>query len=340
MADATLLHIVGSDQPEHVDISDGKLKLRGSTDIHKLLGKGVPRHRLHVTPNILRQRRRPDLSGYLCLLNLITEPERNERVLENMRKLLRDLPGKVINRPEAVLRSTRDQVARRLAGIAGLQVPRTVRVRASKPAIASQTILRAGLQFPIIVRQAGTHTGRIVGLFDGADAIQSELDWSNDHIATEFVDFRSCDGLYRKYRAFFIGRHIIFRHMLVSDDWNVHAKDRRRFMAERQELVDEEERLFARPEGAFPPEVGEVLENVRGRMGLDYFGMDFGITDDGRVVLFEANATMNFFPFLADPQFAYVQRCFAPAQQAFRELLGMADAGPTARPSETDLESA
>ena len=36
--------------------------------------------------------------------------------------------------------------------------------------------------------------------------------------------------------------------------------------------------------------------------------------------------TMNFFPFLSDPQFEYVKRCEAPARRAFRELLGLAPA--------------
>ena len=340
MAEAAILHIVGSDQPEHVETTGGKLKLKGSTDLHRLLGKGVPHHRLHVTPNFFRQHRRPDLSGYQFLLNLITEPERNSRVLENMRKLLRELPGKVINRPEAVLRSTRDQVARRLAGIPGLVVPKVVRLRTGKPAIAVQTVLRAGLQFPLIVRPAGTHAGRILGRFDDVSDLQAALTGGDDHIATEFIDFRSADGLYRKYRAFFIGRHVVFRHMIVSDDWSVHAKDRRRFMALHQNLIEEEKGLFATPGGAFPPGVAQVLETIRDRMGLDFFGMDFGIAEDGRVVLFEANATMNFFPFLAEPQFAYVQRCIAPAQEAFHELLGLPHAIATGSPSQTDLEHA
>jgi hypothetical protein len=199
-------------------------------------------------------------------------------------------------------------------------------VRTIKPAIAIQTIEKAGLQFPVILRQAGTHTGKIVGLFGGLDEMEGALDGGSDHIATEFVDFKSDDGFYRKYRVFFIGGHIVFRHMLVSDEWNVHARDRKRFMAERPELVAEEERMFAAPDGAFTPDVREVLKAVRQRIALDFFGMDFGIAADGRVVLFEANAAMNFFPFLADPQFAYVQRCMVPAQQALRELLGLAPA--------------
>ena len=114
--------------------------------------------------------------------------------------------------------------------------------------------------------------------------------------------------------------------MLVSDEWNVHAKDRNRLMAERKELLDEEERLFGRPDGAFSAEVHETLHAVRKRMSLDFFGMDFGLARDGRLLLFEANATMNFFPFLPDPRFEYVKRCEAPARAAFRELLGLAPA--------------
>ena len=54
--------------------------------------------------------------------------------------------------------------------------------------------------------------------------------------------------------------------------------------------------------------------------------MDFAILPDGRAVLFEANATMNFFPLLSDPRFAYLQRCVAPAQRAFLALVGIQQA--------------
>jgi len=321
-AEVTLLQIIGADRSDQIARQGGKFKVTGSTDLHKLLGKGEPRHRLHVTPNFFRQARRPDLSSYRCLLNLITEPEQNSRVLENLRKLLRDLPGKVVNRPEAVLRSTRDQVARLLAGIPALDVPRVIRLKGRKTGVA-QAIERAGLNFPVIVRQAGTHTGRIVGLFESADQLPASLSKDGEHIATEFIDFRSADGFYRKYRAFFIGGKIIFRHMLASDQWSIHARDRMRFMIDKPALLDEEKALFERPEGAFPQAVLETLEAVRERMPLDYFGMDFGIGRDGRVVLFEANATMNFFPFLADPRLDHVRKCLEPAREAFHLLVGI-----------------
>lgn len=327
---SSLLFIVGTDQPDRLKVDGNRFSLAGTTDLYKLLGP-EPHDRLQLTPNYFRQARQAELGGYSCILNLITEPEENSRVLENLRKLLKGLPGKVVNHPDAVRRSTRDQVAKLLAGTPGLAVPRAVRLRGSKPAYAVQLIERTGLTFPLILRRIGTHTGKIVGLMDSAQDVAAALESDGEYIATEFVDFASSDGLYRKYRVFFFGDQVIFRHMLVSDGWNVHGRDRSRVMAERKDLLEEEERLFDRPDGAFPPEVHEVLRAVRKRMALDFFGIDFGLTQDRRLLLFEANSTMNFFPFLADPRFDYVKRCVSPARLAFRKLLGL-PAGRTVEP--------
>ena len=68
------------------------------------------------------------------------------------------------------------------------------------------------------------------------------------------------------------------------------------------ELMAEERAMFERSDQPFPKAVMDTLQAVRARTPLDYFGMDFGLMPDGRVVLFEANATMNFFPFLPDPR--------------------------------------
>jgi hypothetical protein len=124
--------------------------------------------------------------------------------------------------------------------------------------------------------------------------------------------------------------------MLASDHWNIHARDRRRFMVGRPELIAEEKALFEDPENAFSPAITEVLQAVRDRMPLDFFGMDFGIAHDGRVVLFEANATMNFFPFLRDPELAHVLRCGPPAVNAFRNLVGLPPRDFAVEPDMTD----
>jgi hypothetical protein len=332
-ADASLLFIIGGgDDADRVMHTGSKIIVTGTTDLTKLLLDRVPHHRLHITRNYFRQGRQADLTGYRTLINLITEPEQNSKVLENLRKLLRGVPGRVINKPEAVLRSTRDQVARLLSGIPGLIVPKAIRLDGGKQAIAAKALAKAGIVAPVILRKTGTHAGKIVGLFDSVDGAVAALE-PGEHIATQFVDFAGADGLYRKFRVYFIGRRVVLRHMIVSDEWNVHVRERGRFMADHPEQVAEERALFETDE-PFSAKVREVFREVRERMPLDFFGMDFGLTRDGDVVLFEANATMSFFPLWPskDPQFIYLTKCLEPATAAFRELLDLpAEVPPVAR---------
>jgi hypothetical protein len=326
---AQLLFVIGSDEPP-VMTNEGRPKYSGCTDLHRLFDKREPVHILRLDKHALRQRKRPELHPYRSIVNFITDPDQNPRTLDNLKKLLREYRGKVINRPEAVLRSTRDQVARLLDGIPGLIAPKVIRLRNPRPDLAAQSIERAGMRFPLIVRLAGTHTGRIVGLFDNMADLRAAITEPGEHIITEFVDYSDPDGIYRKYRCFFFGGQTILRHRLASDHWSVHAKDRMRFMIDKPDLMEEEKSLFDRPEGVFPPNVLEALSAVRERMPLDYFGMDFGLAQDGRVVLFEANATMNFFPFLADPRLAHVKSCLKPASEAFHAMLGCSERGSLA----------
>ncbi len=119
-----------------------------------------------------------------------------------------------------------------------------------------------------------------------------------------------------------MGNRMLVRHLFISDHWNVHGKDRQRFMAGKSPIVAEERAMFVRVEGAFEPAVVDTLRAARSRISLDFFGIDFAIARDGHVLLFEANASMNFFPYSSDPQFAYLRKSWAPARAAFRALVG------------------
>ncbi len=312
-----LLIIVGSD----VDASarkQGGYHVGGNSDVYKLLPQGFAFDQLNLGKQFLKTQKQTDPTHYECVLNLVTDPDQHPHTLERLQKLLRGHRGRVINRPEAVLKTTRDQVARRLAGIDGLHVPKIVRLRPGKPEHVAQIIARAGLQFPLILRQAGMHTGKIVGVVGGIDELQTALTAAGDHFATEFVDLLGADGLYRKYRVYFFGDRVIYRNLYASDQWNVHSADHRRCLAARPQLVAQLQSMFTRPEGNFPEPVRQMFNCVRERMPVDFFGMDFGFRPDGQAVLFEANATMSFFPSWPDIQFRF---CVGPAQAAFRQML-------------------
>lgn len=316
-AHASLLLVVGADRDQAAPAA--RRVIGGSTDLWRLLGD-EPFDELHLHRRSLREAR-PDLIPYRTILNLVTDADQNPEVLAVLGKLLRGYTGRIINRPQDVLQSTREKSAALLAGTPGLHVPRTIRLRGAKPQVAANAVARAGLTFPAILRLAGTHTGNIVAVVSSLEELQSKLVEGGDHIVTEFVDFRSADGLFRKYRVYFFGSRVVFRHKLITDHWNVHIREQVRFMTSRPLLRKEQAAMFDRPDGAFPAEVHATFERIRDRVPLDYFGFDFGIMPSGELVLFEANATMSFFPLFTDPRFAYIQRALAPAQEAFRAMV-------------------
>ena len=164
----------------------------------------------------------------------------------------------MINQPEAVLRSTRDQVAALLDGIDGLIVPKTVRLP-GEPTMAAESSAAPASSDPIIVRQIGTHGGKTVALHQSVDEAVAALEPGQSIIATQFVDFASPDAIYRKFRVFFIGNTTILRHMYVSDHWNVHGPDRARFMAPRPDIVAEEHAMSSKRDRHFGPQDQQVF---------------------------------------------------------------------------------
>ena len=64
-----------------------------------------------------------------------------------------------------------------------------------------------------------------------------------------------------------------------------------------------------------------ALRGIQERMGLDYFGMDCNTQPDGTVILFEANATTNFFPLGRHPASAYLRPLLLPVGVAALERL-------------------
>lgn len=317
-----LLVVIGSDEAAR-EKARGGYSLAGNSDVHQLIPESIGWDQLNLNKLFLKEGKRIDPGRYDCVLNLVTDADQHPRTLVKLAKLLRGYKGKVINRPEAVLKTTRDQVARRLANIDGLRVPKVLRLRNPKPGAAGALVERAGIRFPVIVRRAGTHTGDIIGLAEGSGALDSACQSGGDFIVTEFVDFASSDGFYRKYRLWSFGGRGVLKHAVVSDKWNIHNQDRERVMLGRPDLIAEERRMLSRPEGDFAEPVHAMFRQVQQRMRLDFFGMDFGIDARGQAVLFEANATMSFIVTAANPAFRYLDSAAAPAREAFRDMLGL-----------------
>jgi hypothetical protein len=306
----------------------GSVRFPGLSDVDGLLPKALPAKRLvlgkDLMPMLMMLRQQAgggDLSAFACVLNLVSDVDHSPNTLEALHLLLRGYRGRVINRPEAVQHTSRDEVANVLSGIHGLLVPPVLRFRGGDPDVALEAIISAGLVFPLIVRRPATHRGRTMVLVEDETQFRSAVVSDVDYFATEFVDYRSADGLYRKYRIWSFGGRQVFRHLATTDYWLIHVTQGNEFMIDRPDLIEEEVRLMERLEGAFPDQVHTIVAEIGERLHLDYFGVDFGFLPDGRMVLFEANAAMTFFPMVTNPRFEFRGRLLAPAQAAFEAML-------------------
>jgi hypothetical protein len=221
----------------------------------------------------------------------------------------------VINAPARVRRTGRVHNAALLATLPGVTAPRMQ--------LLSRAALQAadGLSFPLLLRSPGYHAGqnflRVEQPGDLAGALASLP--GEDLLAIDYVDARGADGMARKYRVMMIGGVLYPIHLAISADWKVHyftaaMADDPAYRAEEQRFLEDMETVIGASARAALAQIGATL-------GLDYAGMDFALTRDGSVLLFEANATMVISPPPPDPVWDYRRPAIGRALEAAKRLL-------------------
>ena len=260
------------------------------------------------------------LPPFDLVFNAIGDAELAPDLPEPVRRVLAG--NTVLNRPDSVARTGRVELPALLAGIADIVVPRVI--RAGGPAgEAASAMAAAGMQFPVLARPPGTHGGEGVRRIAQADALPGE-----EGILTQFVDYASPDGWWRKYRCIFIGGRPYPYHLAISQHWLVHhwtagmEHDAARRAEEAAFLADPERVLGARAWAA--------LAAIGARLDLDYAGIDFALLADRRVLVFEANATMLVHP-EHEACFAYRNAAVREIQAAFAAMLRLK--APRSRPA-------
>ena len=243
----------------------------------------IPRRSPHV--ELLRT------SGAV-VFNMIGDADNGATVLPYAVELADSLGLPVVNHPRHVQATCRDAMAARLAGTAGARIPKTLRLAAGALADACAQGVPGGLSLPVLVRQAGTHGGDVFERFDdlGAMAAFASRQSGVDLYLTEYVDYRSADGFFRKYRFICIDGELLPYHLAIHGDWMVHHF--RTDMANQPWMQREEEAFLARPHEVFDERRHAAVLAMARACGLDYCGVDVGIDANGHVVFFEANATM------------------------------------------------
>ena len=260
------------------------------------------------------------LRGYAdVVVNLISDVDRGHAFLEPAQALVDSVGSPVINPPHMIAGTGRDAVARRLAQLPGCCVPPTRLYSAAELAAALLGASQESLAFPLLVRPAGTHGGDNFEKFEDPvqlEAFLNRLDASSYYV-TLFVDYRSNDGYFRKYRFVCVGDEILPYHLAVDDKWKVHHVTTS--MATHAWMQDEEHAFLEDPWHVFGAAQRDALQSIRDAIGLDYFGIDCGLAHDGAVVVFEVNASMLVHG--NNQRFPYKTKAVERIRQAFQALL-------------------
>lgn len=266
------------------------------------------------------------------------EPDRREELAERIRKLRPDVViltmgedarqtaaileaeaiGKasgipVLNGGERIMHMARSMVPEILADIPGLLVP---------PCRVVCPPFDRLPDFPLLVRPVSSHAGNSLARIDNRadfDRYVHDTGASGYYYATHFIDYVSKDGLYRKYRVVFVDGAPYPVHMAIHDDWAIWYYNAK--MEQFPERRAEEARFMQDMTAFFPSSVMQALHAIPPCIGLDYFGLDFGVLEDGTLVVFEVETAMIVHDRDPDDIFPYKSACIARIRQAFECMI-------------------
>jgi hypothetical protein len=268
----------------------------GNTPIEKLLDETVFQTYFVVADFF---NARTPLPEHQLIFNGICDVEVASQALYAAEALLARSSATVLNKPAAVLATSRCENALRMANLPNVRTAKTILYPYALLAGDDGPAMLAsdGFQFPLLLRVPGFHMGdhfievsepsalaAQVATLPGAGLPDANL------LAIEYLDARGSDGCARKYRAIFVDGQIYPLHLAISPNWKIHY-----FSADMADRPDhrEEEAIFL---GDMPSFLGERamagLEAIRDTLGLDYGGIDFGLSPQGDILLFETNAAM------------------------------------------------
>jgi hypothetical protein len=256
----------------------------------------------------------------------VGESDANAPVLAEIDRLTQRWPQPVLNSPAAIIELSRQRLFALLDGAPGTVMPMTRRigrgdvVKLGAGATALAELLPDGI-FPLIARPVGSHAGHGLKKLNDAAAIPAYLGErpEAEFCLSRFVEYRSADGLYRKYRIVFIDGQPFACHMAITDQWMIYYLNAN--MKESAAKRAEEAHFMTDFDGDFRRRHGPALAAIAERVELDYFGIDCAETADGTLLVFEADIAMIVHAMDSPQIFPYKPLQMRKVFDAFRAML-------------------
>ncbi len=265
----------------------------------------------------------------------IAESEENRVLLEEMQEIAAAWPVPVLNAAHHIARLTRNGAYQLLRDVPGLFMPPNFRFsRAQLQEVAAHggtlDTIMPQCAFPIIARPVGSHGGEGLQRLIGPGELKAFLESRTEaeFYVAPFVDYRSGDGLYRKYRVALINGRAYGCHLAISQHWMVHYLNAD--MQNNPVNRAEESRFLTLFATEFKQRHAAALTAIAARINLDYAVIDCAETADGQLLLFEIGTAMIVHSMDSAEVFPYKKAAMAKLFAAFIEML-RSKAGPASR---------
>ena len=290
----------------------------------KMLDPPVDLKRLHISAGYFRQPRRWSLRDCDLIWNVISDLDQNPATMAVAQRVISGAKIPVINAPNLIEGTRRHKVPTTLGGLDNVHAPKVLLLKFPTLHRVQRLVAQNRFSFPAILRKTGSHNGEVIGIFSSPEELEFIYgSRSDEYYLIEFIDIRQKDGLYRKTRLFFVGDEIVTRQHIISEDWSVHGISGRGIMSRDARLVAESQAMLVDGFEALPDPTRAAIHGIRERIGLDYCGLDCCILEDGRVVVFECNATMNFNPSFRNPATQHNRAALPRMLAAMRKLIAV-----------------
>jgi hypothetical protein len=289
-----------------------------------LEGSDISLDTLYVGANLPFPSSIPDHDLVICSIN---ESDQNNPLLRQLEEPLKYWPRPVLNRPARIEHLSRDGACALFKSVPGVVMPDSVRIdrkileQLGSNELSMTEILQDG-DFPVIARPVGSHAGQGLVKLDNSTAIANYLKMlpeQNEFYVSRFIDYRSKDGLFRKYRIVLIEGRPYLCHFAISENWMIHYLNAG--MAESAEKRAEEARCMEKFDDEFARRHEAALHEINNRMELEYFGIDCGETAEGDLLIFEVDIGMIVHAMDPVDVFPYKQRHMRKVFAAFRQML-------------------
>jgi hypothetical protein len=300
------------------------MDMGGNTPIEFLLeDSGIELQTLYVVAGVELPSPLPE---HDVAIVIASDSEECRDALRKIDRVAARWPRPLLNPPKLIDNLDRDKLHRLLNGIEGLDIPATHGVtRAQLSELAQSRISLADIardvHFPMIVRPRGSHAGVGLARINDRNAIGRYLVGrpEQEFFVSRFVDYSGDDGLYRKYRVVIVDGRPYACHMAIADRWDIWYLNAGMAFSEskRQEEAD-----FMRTfDDAFAVRHQSALAAMIDRVGLDYFTIDCAETDNGELLIFEADNTAVVHNMDSPEQFPYKPAQMRKIFDAFAAML-------------------